>query len=112
EQQSIGSGGHRHAPSRRRGDACADYRRRGRCGGWQCRRRKARLAAFTAGVDMESRAYFASHAWLPQGFARDVRIEVDHGRYLPGALLAVDAGGAPDRAEALDGYVVPGMPNL
>lgn len=61
---------------------------------------------------MESRAYFASHAWLPQGFARDVRIEVDHGRYLPGALLAVDAGGAPDRAEALDGYVVPGMPNL
>ena len=61
---------------------------------------------------MDSRAYFAGHAWLPQGFARDVRIEVDEGRFLPGALLAVEAGGAPQGAEALGRFVVPGMPNL
>ena len=61
---------------------------------------------------MDSRAYFAEHAWLPQGFARDVRIEVDRGRFLPGALLAVDAGASPEAAEMLGRYVVPGMPNL
>ena len=61
---------------------------------------------------MDSRAYFAEHAWLPRGFARNVRIEVDHGRFLPGALLAVDAGASPDAAEAIGKFVVPGMPNL
>ena len=61
---------------------------------------------------MESRAYFAGHAWLPHGFGRDVRIEVDEGRYLRGALLAVDEDGARDGAQPLGRFVVPGMPNL
>ncbi|HEY6544646.1 MAG TPA: formimidoylglutamate deiminase [Dokdonella sp.] len=61
---------------------------------------------------MGLRAYFAGHAWLSQGFERDVRIEVDHGRLLPGTLHAVDAGASSDGAEALGRFVLPGMPNL
>ena len=61
---------------------------------------------------MTSHTCFADHAWLPHGFAPDVRIEIDSGRYLPGALLAVDANAERADAERLGRYVVPGMPNL
>ena len=54
-----------------------------------------------------SQSYFFDHALLPQGWARDVRLEVDGG-----AITAVVAGGPAAGAERLAGIAVPGMPNL
>lgn len=53
-------------------------------------------------------AYFAATALLPDGWASDVRFDVDDG----GALAAVTPGGGSGGAERLAGPVVPGMPNL
>ena len=53
-------------------------------------------------------AYFAATALLPEGWASDVRFDVDDG----GALAAVTPGGDPAGAERLAGPVVPGMPTL
>ena len=53
-------------------------------------------------------AYFAQTALLPEGWASDVRFDVDES----GALAAVTPGGDPGDAERLAGPVVPGMPNL
>lgn len=53
-------------------------------------------------------SYFAELALLPEGWAQDVRLEVDD----DGELLAVTAGAAPDGAERLRGPVLPGLPNL
>ena len=53
-------------------------------------------------------AYFAEAALLPEGWAADVRFDVNDG----GALAAVTPGGDPGGAERLAGPVVPGMPNL
>ena len=61
---------------------------------------------------MESRVLHARHAWLPGGWADDVRIEIDRGRHLAGALLDVRAGATEEGAEWIGGWVVPGMPNL
>lgn len=52
--------------------------------------------------------FFAREALLPDGWARDVRIEVDE----RGALGAVEAGAEPDGAAVLAGPVVPGVGNL
>ncbi len=54
----------------------------------------------------------ARHAWLPQGWADDVRITVDAGRYLAGALLDVRANAPVDGAQSTGRWVLPGMPNL
>jgi formimidoylglutamate deiminase len=51
--------------------------------------------------------YFAGSALLPEGFARDVVIDVDADGY-----VAEVGGGVPDDAVALRGVAVPGMPNL
>ena len=59
---------------------------------------------------MDSSRHFADHAWLPQGFAANVCIDIDRGR--PGALLAVEHGAARGGSEYLGRYIVPGMPNL
>jgi formimidoylglutamate deiminase len=56
---------------------------------------------------VERARYFAGSALLPEGFARDVVIEVDGDGY----LAAVGAG-APEGAVALSGVAVPGLPNL
>ena len=61
---------------------------------------------------MDASPYFAENAWLPPGFATNVRIDVDRGRFVAGALLVVDADAARGSAESLGRYVVPGMPNL
>jgi formimidoylglutamate deiminase len=53
-------------------------------------------------------SFFAETAWLPEGWARDVRFEVDG----DGSLSAVTPGADPAGAERLRGPVVPGMPNL
>jgi formimidoylglutamate deiminase len=53
-------------------------------------------------------AYFATHALLPDGWARDVRIETD----AAGWILAVAPHGARHEAELLRGPVVPGMPDV
>lgn len=53
-------------------------------------------------------AFFADTAWLPGGWARDVRLEVDG----EGTLTAVTPGGEPAGTERLRGPVIPGMPNL
>ena len=51
--------------------------------------------------------YFAHWAFLPSGWARDVRFDVTP----DGTLAAVEAGSPPDGATLLNGPVVPGMPN-
>jgi formimidoylglutamate deiminase len=53
-------------------------------------------------------ALWAEAALLPEGFAADVRLEIDS----RGDLLAVLPGADPVGAERLAGVVLPGMPNL
>jgi formiminoglutamate deiminase len=53
-----------------------------------------------------SNALFFQHAWLPSGWARDVRIEVSGGR-----ITAVTPDSVPGDA-ARHGIALPGMPNL
>ena len=57
---------------------------------------------------MSSRRYFAAHALLPQGWARDVCFTVDAG----GFLSTIETGCTAAEAERLAGPVIPGMPNL
>ncbi|MCC7046296.1 MAG: formimidoylglutamate deiminase [Alphaproteobacteria bacterium] len=47
-------------------------------------------------------------ALLPSGWARNVRLELDHG----GNIAVVTADGRANGAERIDGAVLPGMPNL
>ncbi|MCC7426790.1 MAG: formimidoylglutamate deiminase [Alphaproteobacteria bacterium] len=57
------------------------------------------------------RTYLADEALLPEGWARDVAIDVDGA----GAIVAVRTGaqaGAVEGAERLRGPVLPGLPNL
>lgn len=61
---------------------------------------------------MSSRQFHAGNAWFADGWRRNVRFEVDTGRYYPGALLDVQAGADADGAESLGHWVVPGVPNL
>lgn len=53
-------------------------------------------------------AFFAERALLPNGWANDVRLEVD----AAGVLTHVQAGSHADGAERLGGPLLPGMPNL
>jgi len=53
-------------------------------------------------------AYFTSDALLPEGWARDVRIEVDDA----GDISAVIPHGLQQKTQILPGPVVPGMANL
>ena len=52
--------------------------------------------------------YFADHAWMPQGWCDNVRIDVGAG----GALREVAEDAEPAGTEHLGRYVLPGMPNL
>jgi len=52
--------------------------------------------------------YFAERAWLPQGWAADVRLSVDDTR---GELTAVRPNAAAEGATRLCGPVIPGVPN-
>ena len=51
----------------------------------------------------------AARAWLPQGFAADVRFDFDASGTV---LRTIEAGNERDDASALGRFVVPGMPNL
>ncbi|HJU39254.1 MAG TPA: formimidoylglutamate deiminase, partial [Tahibacter sp.] len=53
-------------------------------------------------------AHFAEHAWLSEGFAARVRIDVAPS----GVLTSAHAAAAENGAERLGRYVIPGMPNL
>jgi formimidoylglutamate deiminase len=53
------------------------------------------------------RALFFDHAWLPSGFARNVRVDIEDG-----IIRAVTPCGAWRGAERIAGVAVPGMPNL
>ncbi len=53
-------------------------------------------------------AFFAERALLPNGWANDVRLEVD----AEGVLTHVQADSHADGAERLGGPLLPGMPNL
>jgi formimidoylglutamate deiminase len=53
-------------------------------------------------------SHYAEHAWLADGFAEKVRIDVDEA----GAVKSVDRGAARGDAKPLGRYVLPGMPNL
>ncbi|QDD88608.1 formimidoylglutamate deiminase [Pseudomonas oryzihabitans] len=53
-------------------------------------------------------AFFAERALLPEGWAMDVRLEVD----AQGHLQSVQAHGSAEGAERLQGPLLPGMPNL
>ncbi len=61
---------------------------------------------------MSSRKFHAANAWLDGGWRRNVRFEIDAGRYYSGALLDVQSDAVADGAESLGQWVVPGMPNL
>lgn len=61
---------------------------------------------------MSSRLFHAENAWLPEGWQRDVRFEIDSGRHLAGALLDVRRDTHTRAEEPLGRWVVPGMPNL
>jgi formimidoylglutamate deiminase len=52
--------------------------------------------------------YVAQRAWLPQGFATNVVLEVDAGGWITGVTNADDSRGAV----ALRGMAIPGVPNL
>ena len=52
-------------------------------------------------------AFLLDHAFLPSGFARDVRVEVEDG-----LVTAVQPGQPAGGAERLAGIALPGMPNL
>ncbi|MDQ6898447.1 MAG: amidohydrolase family protein, partial [Candidatus Dormibacteraeota bacterium] len=54
----------------------------------------------------EPQRWFAEHALLPQGHARDVLLEVSGGRF-----TAVTANTAPAGAERLPGIALPGFAN-
>ncbi len=56
--------------------------------------------------------YFADFAWLPLGWAPNVRVAVDADGDRRGAISATQADAARDDTEYLGRYVVPGMPNL
>ena len=51
---------------------------------------------------------FAEDALTPDGWRRDVRIDVDS----RGVIVTVQPGAAAEAAERVDGPLVPGMPNL
>jgi len=53
-------------------------------------------------------AFFAERALLPQGWCRDVRLEVS----ASGLLESIEVGACATAAERLHGPVLPGMPNL
>jgi len=53
-------------------------------------------------------AFFAAEAWLPAGWARDVRIEVD----ADGTIGAVAAGARAEGATRLGGTLLPGLCDL
>jgi len=53
-------------------------------------------------------AFFAERALLPNGWANDVRLEVD----AAGVLTSIQADSHADGAERLGGPLLPGMPNL
>jgi formimidoylglutamate deiminase len=55
-----------------------------------------------------TREFWAAHALLPGGWARDVRIEADAAGWITAATL----GAPPGAARRLSGHVVPGVPNL
>ena len=57
---------------------------------------------------MTGTTYFAERALLPDGWARDVRLEVGD----DGALTAVQPDSSSNGAVALKGPALPGMPNL
>ncbi len=61
---------------------------------------------------MSHQVLHAGHAWLGDAWADDVRLEVDGGRYLAGALLDVRENATAVGAEPLGRWVLPGMPNL
>jgi formimidoylglutamate deiminase len=52
-------------------------------------------------------AYFADYAWLPHGWAANVRLEAQDG-----VLGRAQADSGRDGAERLGRFVLPGMPNL
>ncbi|MBM3537576.1 MAG: formimidoylglutamate deiminase [Alphaproteobacteria bacterium] len=54
-----------------------------------------------------SRSFHFSDAWLPAGWARDVRVDV-----ADGVIVKVAAGGERAGSERIAGLAVPGMPNL
>jgi formimidoylglutamate deiminase len=54
------------------------------------------------------RAYHFDRAFLPSGWAGNVRVETGD----DGMIVAVSPGSAPVAAERIDGIALPGMPNL
>lgn len=53
--------------------------------------------------------YFADHAWLPSGWAREVRMEIGDAA---AGFAAVDTEADAAGTERLGRFVLPGMPNL
>ena len=53
------------------------------------------------------KSFLFDHALLPEGWARDVRVDV-----ADGTILAVRAGAPRDGAEYMAGIALPGLPNL
>lgn len=55
-----------------------------------------------------TRALFAAAAWLTEGWAENVRIEID----ARGAISQLQVQASAEGAERIDGPLIPGMPNV
>ena len=53
-------------------------------------------------------AWFAVNAWLPQGWAHNVRCEID----AKGHIVRIDVDASGDGCERIDGLVIPGLCDL
>ena len=58
-------------------------------------------------MQVDSQTLWFDAAWLPGGWARDVRLTLADGR-----ITAVEAGATPHGGEPRHGWALPGLPNL
>lgn len=56
---------------------------------------------------MTARTFFFDHAFLPEGWKKNVSVKVADSR-----ILSVEVGAAPASAERVSGIALPGMPNV
>lgn len=61
----------------------------------------------SGGAPSRPSSLFFNHALLPGGWARDVRVAIEHG-----VIAAVEVAAKPDSGNRVSGIALPGLPNL